>query len=230
MVAKLVKNVSDRTWLWMLRGVFFALLLANLGYYAFGTTQTRRGPVALPPLPPGVAELKLIAEREAEMLVTDGDLGGNLTSECFSLGPFTNQSDLRRAAQAMSPYVGASRQRQDQRLVDRGFWVYLPAVATREEAINQARSLSEAGLNDYYVVTGGDRENTVSLGLFREQNNAMRRRRSLQALGFEAEIARRQEEAVVYWFDYRRAGDEAPWKEVLASLKSVGQKPIPCFR
>ncbi len=223
-------NSRDRLWLWILRGVFFALLLGNMGYYAFSATENRSASMILPPLPSGVAELKLIAEREAEMLVTDGDLGGTITSECFSLGPFTNQSDLRRAAQAMSSFVAASRQRQDQRLVDRGFWVYLPAVATREEAINQARSLSDAGLNDYYVVTGGDRENTVSLGLFREQSNAMRRQRSLQALGFEAEIARRQEEAVRYWLDYRRGGDEVPWQEVVASLSNVSQKPIPCFR
>ncbi|MFK7957898.1 MAG: SPOR domain-containing protein [Lysobacterales bacterium] len=227
---KWFKNISDRSWLWVLRGGFFLLLLANLAYYAVNASQTRRSPVALPPLPIGVAELQLIAEREAEMLVTDGDLGGTITSECFALGPFTNQSDLRRSAQALSPYVAASRQRQDQRLVDRGFWVYLPAVATREEAINQARSLSEAGLNDYYVVTGGDRENTVSLGLFRDQSNAMRRQRSLQGLGFQAEIARRQEEAVVYWLDYRRAGEEAPWQGVVASLTSVSHKPVPCFR
>ncbi len=227
---KWFKNISDRSWIWVLRGGFFLLLLANLGYYSYNASQPGRSPVALPPLPTGVAELKLIAEREAEMLVTDGELGGTITSECFSLGPFTNQSDLRRSAQSLSPYVAASRQRQDQRLVDRGFWVYLPAVATREQAINQARSLSEAGLNDYYVVTGGDRENTVSLGLFRDQSNAMRRQRSLQGLGFQAEIARRQEEAVVYWLDYRRAGEEAPWQGVVASLANVGHKPVPCFR
>ncbi|MEM9532624.1 MAG: SPOR domain-containing protein [Pseudomonadota bacterium] len=223
--------IANRTWLWMLRGVFFVLLLANLAYYAFAARAPRPASVApAPPIPSGVAELKLIREREAEMLVVDGNLGGNITSECFALGPFQTQSDLRRAAQAMSPFVAASRQRQEQRSVDRGFWVYLPAVATREEAISQARSLSEAGLNDYYVVTGGDRENTVSLGLFRDQSNAMRRQRAVQSLGFEAQITRRQEEAVVYWLDYRRGGDEAPWQAVVASLNDVGHKPVPCFR
>ena len=48
-----------------------------------------------------------------------------------------------------------------------------------------ARSLAAQGVRDYYVVTAGPGENTVSLGLFREQRNAEARLAEVRALGIE---------------------------------------------
>ncbi len=218
-------------WLFSIRVVFFVLLAGNLGFYAWSLSQKPRqsASVQLPVADPGVPELQLIREREEQLLVSGGDLGGG--TGCFALGPFQTQTDLLRAFNAMAPFVAQSRQRQEVQTIDRGFWVYLQAVSTREEALNLARDLSLAGLKDYYVVTAGDRENTVSLGLFREEANALRRQSALLALGFDAQMTRRTEEALVFWLDYRRDETKtAPWERVVASNPSVSQRPIACFR
>lgn len=215
----------------IVRILFFALLAANLGYCAWTLSQPAPPPPEPPPVEEGVKRLVLIREREEQLLREGGDLGSGMDSDCYALGPFQTQADVRRVANAMATSVAQSRQRQRMQTLDRGFWVFLPAVATREDALNLARELSAAGLKDYYVVTAGDRENTVSLGLFKEEENAVRRQAALQALGFDAQITRRREEALVYYFDYRREeGVVAPWERVVASNSGVTHRPIPCFR
>lgn len=215
----------------VVRVLVFALLAANLGYCAWSLSQPSKPVVEAPPPSPEVKPLVLIREREEQLLREGGDLGSGMDSDCYALGPFQTQADVRRVANAMATTVAQSRQRQQMQTLDRGFWVYLPAVSTREDALNLARELSAAGLKDYYVVTAGDRENTVSLGLFKEETNAVRRQAALQALGFDAQITRRREEALVYYFDYRRAeGVVPPWERVVASNSSVTHRPIPCFR
>ncbi|MDX1570989.1 MAG: SPOR domain-containing protein [Xanthomonadales bacterium] len=221
------------------RGLLFLALLANLAYYGW---HTRGGRITEPPArssspppPAHLPELVLLEERERELLeqgeVRLGRSGGPV-SNCFTLGPFSNQADLRRAFNAIAPHIEKSRQRQTVETVDRGFWVYLPAVPTREDALRVARDLNAAGLRDYYVVTAGEQENTIALGLFRQEENARRRLAALKSLGFEdAEMDRRSEETLSYWLDYARLPDAAPpWERIVASGSGMEHRPIPCFR
>lgn len=221
----------------ILRLLFFLLLLANVVYYGWQTAAGAgdgRDRQAAPALPPEVPQLVLLEERERELLATDttvpaGEPGD--ASNCYTLGPFSNQADLRRAFNAIAPHIARSRQRQSVETEDRGFWVFLPAVASREEALRLARDLNAAGLRDYYVVTAGEEENTISLGLFRQEANAQRRREALAALGFEAQLERRREETVSYWLDYARLPNgEPPWQRIVASANGLEHRPISCFR
>jgi len=218
----------------VVRSLFFLLLAANIGFYAWqvvNSTPVRVRPVAVTP---DVPQLMLLREREEQLLAsTDISLGDGALGDttCFALGPFSTQADLRRAFNGIAPYIEKSRQRQSVQRQDRGFWVYLPAVPSREDALAVARDLSIAGLRDYYVVTAGDEENTVSLGLFRDLANAERRQATLQAIGYDAQLTRRIEESLVYWLDYSRNPDaQPPWERVVASNVNVTHRPIPCFR
>jgi hypothetical protein len=107
-----------------------------------------------------------------------------------------------------------------------GYRVYLPAAADREQALATARSLSARGIADYYVVTAGDQVNTVSLGIFRELENATKRRDSVAVLGFNAVVEPRTEPEKQWWIDLAAvAGFD--WRTVLtgSKLKSVA---APC--
>ncbi len=212
---------------------FFVLLAANIGWYAWTITQQDDAATVktLPELPG--QPLLLLKEREQQLLsgqtVEGGEDGDNET--CYSLGPFTNQADVRKAFNVIAPAVDRTRQRQALQTQDRGFWVYLPAVESREAALMQARELSAMGVRDYYVVTTGDNENTVSLGVFRDEANARRRQSGLERLGFDAKVDRRTEETLFYWLDYAKAaGVEPPWERVVASTPNVDHRPINCFR
>jgi hypothetical protein len=218
----------------LIRTLFFLLLAGNIGFYSWQVVYPRQSAAPAPVTDPGVAKLQLLREREQELqLSTTNNVSPALLGDtnCFSLGPFLTQADLRRGFNTIAPFIEKSQQRQSVQTRDRGYWVYLPAVPTREEALELARELSLTGLKDYYVVTAGDQQNTVSLGLFRESANALRRQTVLKTLGFDAQLARRTEDTLVYWLDYSRLPDAMPpWERVVASNNNVTQRPINCFR
>src|SRR5690606_24087814 len=81
---------------------------------------------------------------------------------CRSIGPFATQSDMRSAMKAIGPLARRVQYRNARSTQSRGYWVYLPAVNSREEALGVARTLSSKGVRDYYVVTAGEQQNTVS--------------------------------------------------------------------
>ena len=62
-------------------------------------------------------------------------------------------------------------------------------------------------MNDYYVVTSGDEENTISLGLFQDLVNATKRRDDVRKIGFDARLEPRVGQVEQYWIDVTVAPD-----------------------
>ncbi|SEW16248.1 SPOR domain-containing protein [Luteibacter sp. 329MFSha] len=121
---------------------------------------------------------------------------------CLAIGPFANQVDLRAARGAIASRTARSRQRQEQTSESRGWRVFLPAQATREQALAQARRLEAKGIKDYFVVTAqGELQNSVALGLFHDPANARKRRDEVVAAGFPARMSERTETTPVWWLD-----------------------------
>ena len=216
------------------RLLFLLLLAANLGVAAWLWLVPRETRPPLPATEPGVAPLVLLAERDgtasdsAELADAPEADSGN--DRCVSIGPFPTQSDVRRALNLLAPDTRRIRFRESSTRQSRGFLVFLPAPASRDEALAVARQLSGRGVRDYYVVTAGDQQNTISLGLFRDRNNAERRRGEIAGLGFTPAITERLEELPVYWLEYAIAADATlAWREKLPNLLDVTEKPVPCF-
>ena len=83
----------------------------------------------------------------------------------------------------------------------RGYRVFLPAAGSREQALKTARDLSARGVTDYYVVTAGEQQNTVSLGIFRDLANARARHDEIAAMGYDATIEARTEQTPQWWVE-----------------------------
>lgn len=146
---------------------------------------------------------------------------------CLEVGPFLTQADLRRAMTSFTPSAERLQFRETRALASRGYWVYLPAQESRDLALATARELSGKGLRDYYVVTAGERENTISLGLFREVKNAEQRHAQVRALGFDAQLQPRTDEIPHYWIDLVvEAGFD--WQSRVSSYPGVSAKPVGC--
>ncbi len=213
----------------LLRAVFIALLVANLGYC--GWVLSRQEPTAAIETVQRGEPLVLLSEQE----VVGAERIAATTSEetvesCFALGPFRSQAEVQRTFAALEPFIERSRERREVTETTDGFWVFLPAVATREEAIEQARQLAQAGVRDYYVVTGGDSENTVSLGVYGDRANADFRAETLIDQGFDARVEQRTEPGTQFWLDYSpRANAVAPWQRVVAGNPDLGHDTIDCF-
>jgi len=219
------------------RALFLLLLAANLGAASWLVFAPDMRATQAPPNDPGIPKLVLLSERDrgddaaAELAAPPETRADRRTDECHSIGTFPTQADVRAAISALTPLTRRIQFREAHATQARGYWVYLPALQTREQALAAARQLSSKGVRDYYVVTAGDQQNTISLGLFRDQGNAERRRAEIAALGFTPQAIARTEELPVYWLDY--ATDRAhplDWRGKLgAGAAALREQPIECF-
>ena len=218
------------------RMLFLLLLALNIGVACWLYFAPQAPVSQLPATDPGVAKLVLLSEAErpgeanAAELATAPESTSDLRNDtCNSIGPFATQADMRGALNALTPFVTRIQYREAHATETRGYWVYLPATSSREQALAIARQLSAKGVRDYYVVTAGDQQNTISLGLFRDKGNAEKRRNEVAALGFVPELVTRTEELPVYWLDFA-SDPQHPfdWRTHVAQ-RDLREEPTTCF-
>ena len=218
------------------RLMFLLLLALNLGagaWLLFGRAPVRTYP---PPADRGVTELRLLSETPQPVHPVAAPVAATTTAPaqpraaCSTLGAFTTTIDMRTAMKALSPHVLRIQYREEQVRRSHGFWVYLPAVTSREAALDEARQLVTKGVHDYYVVTAGDSQNTISLGLFNDQSNAQNRLAQLRKLGFPAEVKERVDTEPAYWVDFAVPPDASfEWQAWLPGRTDLHAKGIDCF-
>jgi cell division septation protein DedD len=219
------------------RALFLLLLAMNIGagcwlYFAPQTHAT-----AFASSDPGVTRLVLLSERErpseanASELASAPESVADLRNDtCVSIGPFPTQADMRSAINALTPAVARIQYREAHATETRGYWVFLPAQSSREQALAAARQLSSKGVRDYYVVTAGDQQNTISLGLFHDQGNAEKRRNEISQLGFKPEMVARTEELPVYWVDFaQNSHNPVNWRSRVPNQPDLRQQAVTCF-
>lgn len=190
----------------ILRSLVVLLACMNLSVAAWWWWHEAPEVAAPPPVEQGVGGLVLLGEAEPGPAPDAAELAGipqpmPERPVCLSLGPFETPAELRAAINALTPVVARLQFREVQATAVRGYRVYLPAAGSREEALAAARQLAARGLRDYYVVTAGDQQNTVSLGQFNELANAERRREEISAMGFQPRLEPRTEQATQWWVD-----------------------------
>lgn len=213
---------------------FLALLLAclNVAVALWWWHQPKPLPRILSADAPDVPALTLLAEAEAERQpqtaeMVEAPAALEALPICLSIGPFDTPSALRAAAERLDGVVGKLQYRESRVAATRGFRVFLPAASNRAAALAQARALAAKGIRDYYVVTAGPEENTISLGLFREEENARTRHAELAALGIEAQLLPANEERPQWQLEVAVAAD-ADWRTALGT-GDWQVRPMPCF-
>lgn len=216
----------------ILRGLVVLLVCLNLGVAAWWIVQRDPAPSLPPPMDAGVGGLVLLGEAEALPSADQVEVGAVPVPmpdapACLSLGPFSTPAELRAAMAALTPGVARIQFREVAATELRGYRVYLPASGSREAALATARRLAGRGVRDYYVVTAGEQENTVSLGLFRDLANAEKRRDELGALGFQAVLEPRTEDGSQWWIDLAaEAGFD--WRSLLPRATGIEARPVAC--
>ncbi|HEX4853644.1 SPOR domain-containing protein [Arenimonas sp.] len=216
----------------ILRGLAVLLICLNLGVAAWWALHEPPQPLAPPARDDGVGSLVLLGEAEAPPPPDAAELGAvpvPLPAEpaCLSLGPFGTPAELRAAMAALTPGVARIQFREVAATELRGYRVFLPAAGSREAALATARQLAARGVRDYYVVTAGAQENTVSLGLFRDLGNANKRREELATLGFQAVLEPRTEDAAQWWIDIA-SEPGFQWQPLLPRATGIEARPVAC--
>jgi hypothetical protein len=188
------------------------------------TTAARAASVAPPattPTPPTPTNANTSASTPANANV--------LSYACMALGPFATQEDLRIARNALGGQVQRMRARQEQTTQTRGWWVHLPPSPNHAAALAQARQLGARNIQDYFVVSAGDNQNTVSLGLFKDPANARKRRDEIVAAGFQVQMNERTETVPEYWLDLIPTDSKHfDWRSRIRDL-GIGSHSTGCF-
>lgn len=179
-----------------MKALIFFLVLLNVGYggwqLVFGDLQppqTALGRITSPELK-GVPELELLASELTSDVVSvdDGivvndsqteqdpvtaDIASAADAQCWLLGPF----DEKSAAKALQVRLQANGVGVDiSKLatpVAPDYWVYIEPQASRRAAVALLREL-QARQIDSFIVSEGELENAISLGIFSKENSAKR--------------------------------------------------------
>jgi len=195
-----------------IRLLFILALLANIGLY-INSRQNIPKQKHFMAVNPGVQKLILLSELDVENTIweeTTMDKNSSedvFNQECYSVGAFNSASEIMPIHDVLKAEVIKIRTRKVISTQEAGYWVYIPAMQSREEALNVGRQLSQYGIKDYYVVTGGKNENTLSLGLYRDRLNADARLQELLSKGFNAEKEVKVEQWPEFWLDFAVASD-----------------------
>jgi len=133
-------------------------------------------------------------------------------ARCTSVGPFRELSQAAAAAATLRGEGYQPTQRVAEGEVWSGYWVYIPAIPTEQqanEALTKVREgVREARIPDAYVIRNSDSGNLVSLGVFSEISGVSRLRDEVRALGFEPQVVDRMSRATVYWIDIALAPEQ----------------------
>lgn len=190
-----------------MRYLFILLLIANIAFFVW---MQRFSPVVKKPftaVDEGVKALQLVAEanggKQSDSTSANVvEINDDIQQICFSAGPFDIEANVHAAAETLEPLVLKTNIRKITTTQEAGYWVYLPALSSRAEALKKGRELAAAYVKDYYVVTSGDNENSISLGLYREPFNADNRIAELSKKGFDVKKEIRIEQWPEFWLDF----------------------------
>lgn len=223
----------------MARILFVILLALNLGALTWQLTRPVAPEVMFAATDPGVPGLVLLRERDRAAMQESASLAAAQAQQaeqpkppsyCETLGPFVDRPAAQVALGKLQPLTQRTQVRQNKARIVRGYWVHVPVHDSRAEALATARQLAAAGVRDYYVVTAGEQENTISLGLFRDQENAAKRRDQVAAMGFRARVIERADEQEQFWIDYQSRDDKpVDWRKALGEAGTLTATQVLCF-
>jgi hypothetical protein len=186
----------------MLRIVVISLFVANLLLLGFQRDKPEARPEAT--MAPEVKENTGIPTIHlfSEMMQDQGLLTDN--RQCFSLGPFHSSEDKDEVRLLLQEVSISVSERQTEALVEKGYWVFMPPYDSLLEANQALISLQALGLEDIGIMYDGDWKNAISLGYFMRQENAQRRKKSVESRGYAPMIRVQRQGEPRYWLDYEQ--------------------------
>ena len=186
----------------MFRIIIISLFVANVLLAGFAASQP-------PPQTEAAANVIEAAESNiptihlfSEMMQDQGLMTGN--RQCFTLGPFHDSEDMYEVRGRLQEVSLSTQDRQTQALVEKGYWVFLRPYDTLLEANEVLFALKALGLKDIGVIYDGEHKNSISLGYFLRQENALKRKRGLEAKGYKPMMRVQRQAEPRYWLDYEQ--------------------------
>jgi hypothetical protein len=218
----------------VVRIVFFALLFANLAYFAWAQW------VDVPPTSPPsdiskLPRLKLAEEVGLAKRTEPGTAERTALHDppgCLSVGPFPDSDAGARAAALLKGRGFDPRQRAEEGPSVEGYWVYVGGLKSETDADKALVTLEHGGIKDAVPMPENpDAGRRLSLGMFSERTRAEKRAQAVQEqTGLKVEIAERKLPGTVYWIDFAAPSgtDAVPLQDLFAEGSSSRVAVQPC--
>lgn len=213
------------------------LVLLNIAYFIWSYSQPQTSSyVKPPPLPRDVVMLRLVSETEQDSKVLPDaseepqqgsdtiepdpplDMASVETRKCYTLGPFEDVSESRRATESIEAQGLPVTQRTIKAQIPKGYWVYLPPQSDYGKAKKVSTQLASKGVKEYYIIRKGNYNNAISLGLYNDEIYSHRRMSRIEKLGFNPVIKAQFREKDLYWLDYNEVGSNSLSTEFWESI------------
>ena len=121
---------------------------------------------------------------------------------CFTVGPFETEADT---ADAVVKLVDVGLNPSERILTEKEIAYYRVYIAppNSQTVSLTTKALKDKGIREFYVMTEAGMENMISLGLFKERRNALKKEKELKKKGFDARLKTRYREKELHWLDYK---------------------------
>jgi hypothetical protein len=203
-----------------MRTVFFLLLLANLGFFAWtylGAGRASDEPQLIEQqLNPN--EIRLLTGEQVAKLAADRakQAAEHLkppppkapVAACLELGGF-NPGDVPQVQKALEPLGLGSRLSQRRAEEIATYWVFMPPLRNRQAANNKAAELRKLGVEDFFVVQEDPKFRfAISLGVFKTEEAAKARLEEVKKKGVRtARVGPRETSVQKVYFAVKQVPD-----------------------
>ncbi len=151
---------------------------------------------------------------------------------CITIGPFSLVSDVSQAAGYFMDEDVSAQQRAAAAKRRAGFWVYIPPQRSLNEAREVLHYLQANDIEDALIIAEGSKENSISVGVYANENKAERRKKVIDAIGYTVNIEPLYRTQPQYWLDLELwTANELPaqqWNRIINRFPSVSQEKHNC--
>lgn len=151
---------------------------------------------------------------------------------CYSVGPFLLMSDIKGVSQLFELAAINTQERAEALRKQVGYWVYVPPMASLQEARVALRQMKDNDVDDALIISEGSKANAISLGVFKTENLGIARKNSIAKLGYQSKVEPLFRTQPQYWLDLEldkstKVPDKL-WNEVIAGYPNIKQLRRKC--
>lgn len=140
--------------------------------------------------------------------------------QCGWMGPYEKRASAHQI-EVQLVELGFAVGLDVREVADRAdYWVHIPPLATRQEAVSLLQELQRRGI-DSFLITEGELAQGISLGIFASQGSAQGLAARRRAQGYEAEVYELLRRKPEYWVALPAEAMEQLGDEALASLSGL---------
>lgn len=172
-----------------MRLILVSLLIINLVYLGYQFTQ----PVKLEQeasidvaVATGADPIQLLSEVSVKPKSTNPE-ATKKDALCWAVGPYPVELDAKHLYARMLAMDMPARVESQSVVIKEEFWVYLSPLANRKQAMRKLKELQKRKI-DSFVITEGELENGISLGLFGKQDSVDRLLAKLKEKNIAAKV------------------------------------------